>query len=99
MPHTAVARLVVQLVVGRYLGISPVDVRLRHRLAADFGLDAFDIALVAVALGDRLGIEIPLEHFDSHATIETLVREVARVIEGARLSPLTRDATAPAAQR
>src|SRR4051812_18238981 len=50
--YAAYSILLVQVAVARYLGVRPSDVRARHRLREDLGLDAFDVALVAIALGD-----------------------------------------------
>jgi acyl carrier protein len=78
--YPAYALLFVQITLGRYLAIPASEVRPRQRLAEDLGLDAFDVALVALAIGDRLAIDVSLERVDDTATVEALAAYVGRAL-------------------
>jgi acyl carrier protein len=75
------AVLLVQLAIARYLRVAPGEVRARHRLQDDLGLDAFDVALVAVGLSDQLGVDVPLDDVDDAATVAALAGCFARALE------------------
>jgi len=50
----------------------PAAVEPHHRLEADLGLDPLDIALVALATEDALGVEIDLEELPEQPTVAAL---------------------------
>jgi acyl carrier protein len=80
MQAAAYSILLVQVAIARYLGIRPSEVRARHRLRDDLGLDAFDVALVAVAIGDQLGVEVSLEDVDDAATVNAFARCITEAL-------------------
>lgn len=77
------ALLLVQIAIGQYLAVPPGVVRARQRLDRDLGLDPFDVALIATALGDKLSVELPLDEVDDAATVAAFARCVERALRSA----------------
>ncbi len=78
--HAAYALLVTQIGFARYLTLRAGDIRARDRLREDLGLDAFDVALIAVDLQTRLEIEISLDRLRQTSTVNDFATCVALAI-------------------
>jgi acyl carrier protein len=69
---------VVVLALAAHLGVDALAVESRQDLEVDWGLDALDLALVALRLEDALEIEIPGSSLDTVRTVGDLEAAVRR---------------------
>lgn len=77
------AMFVVRTALGRYERMPAEAIRPDHQLHADLGVDAFDLALVAVRIEDELDVDLDLGDvaFEEKTTVRDLASLVARACE------------------
>ncbi|MCW5835295.1 MAG: hypothetical protein KIS78_23040, partial [Labilithrix sp.] len=67
--------------LAAYLNVDPLALDLDHRLLDDWGLDALDVALVAIELEDGLDAKIPRIALEGAGTVADLLSVVHDAVE------------------
>lgn len=71
-------------VIKRYVQVAVEDVKMKHELIEDLGMNECDIIDMVVELEQRFGIEIYEEIYQQWVTVEDVIKYVEKVKNGGK---------------